>query len=62
MSAAELANLEVAKGKLACLLGNCGYAEAARECELRRTASTGVRSATWDVNSIVDAVEKNLKS
>jgi len=29
--------LEEAKGKLACILGDCGYAEAAKECELRRT-------------------------
>ena len=38
MSPAELANLEEAKGKLACLLGECGYAEAARECEVRRAS------------------------
>lgn len=61
MSAGELANLEEAKGKLACLLGECGYAEAARECELRRTGSTIVRTPVWDVNSIVQAVVKNLK-
>ena len=36
----EQALLEEAKGKLACILGECGYAEAARECELRRKRPT----------------------
>jgi 4-hydroxy-tetrahydrodipicolinate synthase len=61
MSAAELASLEEAKGKLACLLGDCGYAEAARECELRHGRNAGgARPAVMDVDAIVTAVMKNL--
>jgi 4-hydroxy-tetrahydrodipicolinate synthase len=57
MSQAELENLEEAKGKLACLLGDCGYAEAARECELRRRAAPPApASHPPDVNAIVQAV------
>lgn len=36
MSPGETAALEQAKGRIACLLAECGYPEAARECELRR--------------------------
>jgi len=61
MSASELANLEEAKGKLACLLGECGYADAARECEVRRGYSAANQMPAFDVNSIVAAVVKNLK-
>jgi 4-hydroxy-tetrahydrodipicolinate synthase len=35
----EQAMLEEAKGKLACILRDCNYPEAARECELRRQSS-----------------------
>lgn len=40
MGPQEQAGLEEAKGKLACILGECGYPEAARECELRRQSPT----------------------
>ena len=61
MSPAELANLEAAKGRLACLLGECGYAEAARECELRRNApaNTGAR---LDVETVVRSVMQKLRN
>ena len=36
MSSGEQTSLEEAKGRLACLLAECGYAEVAQECELRR--------------------------
>lgn len=62
MSSAELAHLEVAKGKLACLLGACGYPDAARECELRRSQPLNDRPPAWDVNAIVAAVVKSLQS
>ncbi len=61
MSSAELANLEEAKGKLACLLGECGYGDAARECGLRRGNSEANTATSLDVNSIVEAVVKKLK-
>jgi hypothetical protein len=60
MSPAELANLEEAKGKLACLLGECGYPEAARECELRRGGPLKNSSAAINVDAIVDAVLKKI--
>lgn len=62
LSRQELANLEVAKGTLACLLGDCGYAEAARECELRRISPAQSRLPSLDVDSIVSAVVKKLKA
>ena len=36
----EQTHLEETKGKLACILGECGYPEAARECEARRAPAT----------------------
>ena len=62
MSPGELANLEEAKGKLACLLGECGYADAAKECELRRGHAPSRASAGLDVDSIVAAVLKKMGS
>jgi hypothetical protein len=62
MSPGELENLEIAKGKLACLLGECGYAEAARECELRRQSTTPARGTSQaDVEAIVQAVLGKIK-
>jgi 4-hydroxy-tetrahydrodipicolinate synthase len=62
MSPAEQANLEMAKGKLACLLGECGYAEAARECELRRQSPTPTaHPGQPDVDAIVQAVLEKMK-
>jgi hypothetical protein len=61
MSPGELANLEEAKGKLACLLGECGYADAARECELRRGVTAPRTPGGLDVDSIVAAVLKNIE-
>ncbi|MDP3850664.1 MAG: dihydrodipicolinate synthase family protein [Luteolibacter sp.] len=57
LSPAELVHLEAAKGKLACLLGECGYADAARECELRRGSNLPQQA---DVDSIVRAVLERL--
>ena len=55
--------LEDAKGKLACILGDCGYAEAARECELRRRqpASSSAISRQ-DVEKIVRSVVSKYQS
>src|ERR1039457_959532 len=53
MSPSELANLEEAKGKLACLLGECGYADAAQECEVRRVGEAQRASGALDVDSTV---------
>jgi 4-hydroxy-tetrahydrodipicolinate synthase len=60
MSPTELENIEAAKEKLARLLGECGCAEAARECELRRKGPPQGGPPSLDVNSIVDAVLKQL--
>ena len=62
LSPQELVHLEEAKGKLACLLGECGYAEAARECELRGGSPAKSRRPSLDVDSIVEAVVKKLKA
>ena len=62
MSANELANLEEAKGRLACLLGECGYPDAARECEARRGNSARAPGGALDVDAIVNAVVRRLKS
>lgn len=62
MSPRELENLELAKGKLACLLGECGYAEAAKECELR--CGQAARTPTLrriDMDSIVRAVLEKIQ-
>ena len=56
----ELAKLEEVKGKLACLLGDCGYAEAARECELRRNGGSPDGPTALDVETIVRAVLEKL--
>jgi len=60
MSPGELANLEEAKGKLACLLGECGYAEAARECEVRHRGAVSRTNGALDVDAIVRAVVQKL--
>lgn len=61
MSPQEQAHLEFAKGKLACLLAECGYAEAARECELRRRAAAPAGGTPKpDVDAIVKAVLDRL--
>ena len=44
------------------VLGECGYPEAARECELRREDSVKGRPAGLDVDTIVNAVLKKLSS
>ena len=62
MSASELANLEEAKGKLACLLGDCGYADAARECEARHSGSAAPKIERAELESIVRAVVSKLKT
>ena len=62
MSAGELTDLEEAKGKLACLLGECGYADAARECEVRQKVQSKSGIDRGDVESIVRAVVSKLKT
>ncbi len=64
LSPPELANLEEAKGKLACLLGECGYAEAARECEVRRAAGApaNVPARRVDIESLVREVMAKMAS
>ncbi len=59
----EQESLEEAKGKLACILGECGYAEAARECELRRQRPPTKQPVTrQDVEKIVRAVVSKYQS
>ena len=60
LSPAEAVALEEAKGRLACLLGECGYAEAARECELRRGKQAVPVNGALDVDAIVRAVVQKL--
>ena len=62
MSPAELSVLEEAKGKLACLLGECGYPDVARECELRRGDLERNTVSPLNVDSIVEAVLMKLNS
>lgn len=63
MGPQEQENLEEAKGKLACILGECGYAEAARECELRRKrTSVSPTISRQDVEKIVRAVVSKIQS
>jgi 4-hydroxy-tetrahydrodipicolinate synthase len=63
MGPQEQVNLEEAKGKLACILGECGYAEAARECELRRKApAVSLPVSRLDVEKIVRAVVSKYHS
>ncbi len=62
MGPQEQAALEEAKGRMACLLGECGYAEAARECELRRqgrNANPGL--SREEVESVVRSVVRSLR-
>ena len=56
----ELAELEDSKGRLACILGECGYAEAARECELRRGSRAQPPPHGIDVDAIVRSVMSGL--
>jgi len=60
MSPGELASLEAAKGKMACLLGECGYAEAAQECERRQSGSHPGQWGKPEVEAIVRAVVNRL--
>jgi 4-hydroxy-tetrahydrodipicolinate synthase len=59
---ADLALLEEAKGRIACLLGDCGYAEAARECAVRGGRQTPGAISRTDVETIVQAVVRKLNS
>lgn len=62
LSPHEAAQLEEAKGKLACILGDCGYAEAARECELRRARTATAPVTRTEVEQIVRAVITKIRS
>ena len=59
-SAAELANLEIAKGKLTCLLGECGYVEAAKVCKLHQGIPISPLAVKTEVDAIVQAVINKL--
>ncbi|TAG09309.1 MAG: dihydrodipicolinate synthase family protein [Verrucomicrobia bacterium] len=59
LSAGELAHLEKSKATIACLLADCGYAEAAKECQLRQGKSGA--ATPFDVDAIVNAVVQRLK-
>ncbi len=59
-SVAELANLEIAKGKLTCLLGECGYVEAARVCKLHQGIPVSPLAVKTEVDAIVQAVINKL--
>lgn len=54
--------LEEAKGQLACILAECGYAEAARECELRRGRRTEATVTRSKVEAIVRSVVRQYHS
>ena len=59
----EQAILEETKGKLACILGECGYPEAAHECELRRQSSAdGPPISHLDLEKIVRSVVSKYQS
>ena len=59
----EQESLEEAKGQLACILGECGYAEAARECELRRQRTPGKPSVSREgLEKIVRAAVIKVQS
>ena len=61
MSPHEREHCDAIRGKLACLLAECGYAEAARECELfRSTRPAETRMSAPDVDAIVANVLKRL--
>jgi 4-hydroxy-tetrahydrodipicolinate synthase len=62
LSPREQVDLEAIRGKIACILAECGYAEAARECELRRSSAATSKSSALDVDSIVAAVVKILNA
>lgn len=62
LSPHEAAQLEEAKGKLACILGDCGYAEAAKECELRRSRNATAPVSRAEVEQIVRAVITKIRT
>jgi 2-dehydro-3-deoxy-D-pentonate aldolase len=62
MSPGELEILEEAKGKLACLLGECGYSEAERECETRQSNKAILKIGRADVEKIVRGVVNKLSA
>ena len=62
LSPHEAAQLEEAKGKLACILGDCGYAEAAKECELRRARTATAPVSRAEVEQIVRAVITKIRT
>jgi 4-hydroxy-tetrahydrodipicolinate synthase len=61
MSPGEERSLEEAKGRLACLLADCGYAEVAKECQLRsRPTADRQSNKQLDVERIVREVVRKL--
>ncbi|MFM7180279.1 MAG: hypothetical protein ACKO2G_02260 [Verrucomicrobiales bacterium] len=57
------ASLEEAKGRLACLLADCGYTDVARECKLRlKTAPAPLSKQSFDLEGIVREVVRKLGS
>jgi len=62
MSKAEMDNLEMAKAKLACLLGDCGYEDAARECKSHSKMTGSKQTRKIDVDEVVRSVLCKLTS
>jgi hypothetical protein len=61
LSPAEHQVIAAMRGKLACLLGDCGFSEAAAECRMDSTRATGPASVPADVSRIVNEVMHRLK-
>jgi hypothetical protein len=47
------------RGKLACVLADCGFAEAATECQ--RSSGSSAVSAALDMDAVVRSVLQSLK-
>ena len=59
----EQAVLAEAKNKIACILGECGYHEASRECERRwQSSADGLAGSRIDLEKIVRSVVSKYKS
>ncbi len=56
LSQSERASISTMRGKLACLLADCGFEEAAGECRVAETSSA------VNVEAIVQAVLRNIRS
>lgn len=62
LSAGEQAGLESMRGRLACLLADAGFAEAASACERSRTSNAGTSTpGRVDVERVVREVLNQLR-